>query len=230
MGTLKARSQQPEAGRRRALSLGCWLLAFGFTLLFPRPASADLVYLKNGRVLSVDAWQINGDVAVLSLRDGGRIEAPEALIEDVLPDEYFHARLQALPESLAIMAPKSDDIRGMVDATATRYGVDIKLAHALVKVESNYQANALSPKGAMGLMQLMPSVAKQYALDNPFDPAKNLDAGIRHLRTLLDRFPQDTKLALAAYNAGLFAVTKYGGVPPYRETQDYVRRIMTLAR
>jgi len=187
------------------------------------------VYLKNGRVLSVEAWQVKGDVAVLALRDGGSIEAPENLIEAVLPDEYFHAKIQALPESLVI-APKTGDVRAMVESTAARYGVDVKLAHALVKVESNYQANAVSPKGAMGLMQLMPAVARQYAVEDPFDPEKNLDAGIRHLRTLLDRFPSDVRLALAAYNAGLFAVTKYGGVPPYRETQDYVRRIMAMTK
>jgi soluble lytic murein transglycosylase-like protein len=79
-------------------------------------------------------------------------------------------------------------------------------------------------------MQLMPSVAEQYAVSDPFDPAENLDAGLRHLRGLLDRFKNDVRTALAAYNAGLFAVAKYGGIPPYRETQEYVARIMTLAR
>jgi soluble lytic murein transglycosylase-like protein len=81
----------------------------------------------------------------------------------------------------------------------------------------------------MGLMQLMPATAKQYDVD-AYNPEENLDAGMRHLRGLLDRFRNDVRLALAAYNAGVFAVTKYGGVPPYRETQDYVRRIMALAR
>jgi soluble lytic murein transglycosylase-like protein len=82
----------------------------------------------------------------------------------------------------------------------------------------------------MGLMQLMPAVARQYDVADPYDPAENLDAGMRHLRGLLDRFKDNVGYALAAYNAGLFAVTKYGGIPPYRETQDYVRRIMALAR
>jgi len=113
-----------------------------------------------------------------------------------------------------------------VDILAARVGIDVALAHAVVKVESNYRANAVSPKGAMGLMQLMPFVAKQYAVDDPFDPEQNLEAGLRHLRGLLDRL--ELKNALAAYNAGEGAVSRYGGVPPYRETQNYVKRIMAL--
>lgn len=211
-------------------ALGVWLLASGLILCLPGEASADLVYLKTGRVLSVEAWQVRGDVAVLALRDGGQLEAPEALIDAVLPDEYVRTRLQTLPPSLAKAPSGPGDLRAMVDAAASRHGVDVKLAQAVVKVESNYQAGAVSPKGAMGLMQLMPAVARQYAVADPFDPEDNLDAGLRHLRSLLDRFENDVRLALAAYNAGLFAVTKYGGVPPYRETQDYVRRILSLAR
>jgi soluble lytic murein transglycosylase-like protein len=96
-------------------------------------------------------------------------------------------------------------------------------------VESNYESRAVSPKGAMGLMQLMPATARQYALVDPFDPAQNLDAGLRHLRGLLDRYGKGREsLALAAYNAGEGAVTRYRGIPPFRETQDYVRRILTL--
>jgi len=96
-------------------------------------------------------------------------------------------------------------------------------------VESNYEARAVSPKGAMGLMQLMPATARQYSLEDPFDPAQNLDAGLRHLRGLLDRYGKGKEsLALAAYNAGEGAVTRYRGIPPYRETQNYVRRILSL--
>ncbi|TAK17554.1 MAG: lytic transglycosylase domain-containing protein, partial [Acidobacteria bacterium] len=95
---------------------------------------------------------------------------------------------------------------------------------------SNYQPNAVSPKGAMGLMQLMPALAKYYAVEDPFDPEQNLTAGLQHLKTLLDRFGKDTATALAAYNAGEPAVAKYGRIPPYRETEDYVRRIMSLVK
>jgi soluble lytic murein transglycosylase-like protein len=114
---------------------------------------------------------------------------------------------------------------------ADEYGVDARLAHALIRVESNYQADAVSPKGAMGLMQLMPATARQYSVANPFDPEQNLAGGLRHLRGLLDRYGRGREsLALAAYNAGEGAVSKYQGIPPYRETRNYVERIMTLVR
>jgi hypothetical protein len=213
---------------RKALCLLSWALL----AMLPGTANADLVHLTNGRVISVESWQLKGDTAILVLRDGGEMEAPQSMIAEVLPDEYLHAKPEPLPVSLVkLVTPTGPDaLRAMVDELATRYGVDVKLAQAVVKVESNYQPHAISPKGAKGLMQLMPSVAEQYAVSDPFDPAENLDAGLRHLRGLLDRFKNDVRTALAAYNAGLFAVAKYGGIPPYRETQEYVARIMTLAR
>jgi soluble lytic murein transglycosylase-like protein len=152
------------------------------------------------------------------------------MIEEVLPDEYPHVKATAPSAALASASAGDEDIHVLVETTAARYGIDVKLAQALVRVESNYYPRAVSPKGAKGLMQLMPSVAQQYAVSDVFNPAENLDAGMRHLRGLLDRFKDNVSFALAAYNAGLFAVTKYGGVPPYRETQDYVRRILALAR
>ena len=210
-----------------------YLLPCALLLALPRPASADLVRLTSGKILSVESWQIKGDTAVLVLRDGGEMQAPESLIVEVLPDEYLHATTQLLPESMPRPAVRPlvssvDDIHSMVDLIAARYGVDVTLARAVVKVESDFQPRVVSPKGAMGLMQIMPSVAQQYAVDDPFDPEKNLDAGLRVLRGLLDRF-NDVRTALAAYNAGLMAVAKYGGIPPFRETQDYVQRIMALA-
>jgi soluble lytic murein transglycosylase-like protein len=205
------------------------LLPFGCCLAFPAIARADLVHLTNGKVISVESWQLKGETVVLVLRDGGQMEAPEALIAEVLPDEYPHTKPVTLSASLTKPA-RPDELHAMIDEVATRYGIDVKLAQAVVKVESNYQPHAVSAKGAQGLMQLMPSVAQQYAVNDPFDPAENLDAGLRHLRGLLDRFKNDVGTALAAYNAGLFAVAKYGGIPPYRETQDYVTRILKLAR
>jgi soluble lytic murein transglycosylase-like protein len=204
------------------------LLPFALTLAWPVPASADLVRLTNGRVLSVESWQLKGEIAVMVLRGGGELQAPQSLIDEVLPDEYLHAKLQTLPEFVAPSSSTVNDLRSLIDRFANQYGVDLKLAHALIKVESNYEPRAVSPKGAMGLMQIMPLVAQQYAVDDPFDPVKNLDAGMRVLRALLDRF--DVRTALAAYNAGLAAVARYGGIPPFRETQQYVQRIMALAK
>ena len=99
---------------------------------------------------------------------------------------------------------------------------------AVVKVESNFNPNAVSRKGAMGLMQLMPATARQLKVKNPFDPEQNVDAGVRHLKQLLENYGGDVKLTLAAYNAGAGAVARSAGVPHFAETQNYVRRITNL--
>ena len=106
--------------------------------------------------------------------------------------------------------------------------VDPNLVRAVVKVESNFNPNAVSRKGAMGLMQLMPSTARSLKVKNPFDPEQNVDAGVRHLKKLLESYGGDVKLTLAAYNAGSGAVARSAGVPHYLETQNYVRRITNL--
>lgn len=108
--------------------------------------------------------------------------------------------------------------------------LDPKLVQALIQVESGYNAAALSNKGAMGLMQLMPATAKDLAVSDPYDPAENIRAGTKFFRGLVDRFEGQLEIALAAYNAGPGAVEKYGGIPPYAETRDYVRRILALYR
>jgi soluble lytic murein transglycosylase-like protein len=120
------------------------------------------------------------------------------------------------------------DIDRAIDQAAARHHVDPSLVRSVVKVESNFNPNAVSRKGAMGLMQLMPATARSLNLVNPFDPAQNVDAGVRHLRKLLDSYGGNVRLSLAAYNAGAGAVARSSGVPHFRETQDYVRRITNL--
>jgi soluble lytic murein transglycosylase-like protein len=121
-----------------------------------------------------------------------------------------------------------DDIDSAIEQAAARHNVDPNLVRAVVKVESNFNPNAVSRKGAMGLMQLMPATARQLKLKNPFDPEQNVDAGVRHLKQLLESYGGDVKLTLAAYNAGAGAVARSSGVPRYAETQNYVRRITNL--
>lgn len=111
---------------------------------------------------------------------------------------------------------------------AHHHGVDARLVQAIITVESRFNPKAVSHVGAQGLMQLMPATAARYEVGDPFDPHANIEGGIRYLRDLFQRFPGDLRRVLAAYNAGEAAVERYGGVPPYPETQDYVARVMTL--
>lgn len=122
-------------------------------------------------------------------------------------------------------AVEAHEIKELIDSTAKRHGVDVNLVHSVIRAESNYQQKAISPKGALGLMQLVPETASRFGVDNPFDASQNLDGGVRYLKFLTERFQGNLRLALAAYNAGEGAVARHGGVPPYRETQDYVTKI-----
>jgi hypothetical protein len=209
------------------------VLALGLVAGAPGRASAELVRLSTGPIMSVAAYRTDGDTAVLTLRDGGEMRLPKSTIAEVLEDEVFHPKPGARVISTIITLPVQtgwtrDQVFAKVDAIADLVGVDRRLAHAVVRTESNYEPGAISSKGAMGLMQIMPDVARDFAVVNPFDPDANLTAGLRYLRDLVTRL--GIRNGLAAYNAGEGSVTRYGGIPPYRETQDYVQRILALLR
>jgi soluble lytic murein transglycosylase-like protein len=121
-----------------------------------------------------------------------------------------------------------EEVDAAIVMAAARHNVDPNLVRAVVKVESNFNSNAVSRKGAMGLMQLMPATARQLNVRNPFDAEQNVDAGVRHLKQLLENYGGDVNLTLAAYNAGSGAVARSAGIPRYAETQNYVRRITNL--
>jgi soluble lytic murein transglycosylase len=121
-------------------------------------------------------------------------------------------------------------IDGLIEAFAAEHGIDSALIRAVIQAESNFNHRAVSRKGAQGLMQLMPATIGRLSVGDAFDPHENIGAGVRYLRQLLDQFEGDLTLALAAYNAGENAVLRYRGVPPYPETRDYVKKVLSQYR
>jgi hypothetical protein len=203
-------------------------------------ASAEIVYLTSGRTLSVKAHRVEGESMVLCLRAGGEVTFDQSLVEKIVPDEVPHPDPESEQQTVAtpdLPKPPAIDVQALLDSTpygelisamSQANGVDPLLVRALIQVESNYQPRAKSSKGAMGLMQLMPQTAREYNVRNPYDPKANVEAGIKKLKSLIDKW--GVELALAAYNAGEGAVQRFNGIPPYRETRDYVTRILSLWR
>ncbi len=224
----------------RTVALGL-LAALGLAA----PAAAELVVLSSGRVMSASSVVLTGDTATIRLRGGGEVTCDRSLIVRVDPDETpwvdpappaagrvatIADRTIATPTAPPVQ-PRPIEIpaayRGIIARLAEAHGVDARLIHAVISVESAYRPRARSRKGARGLMQLMPATARQYGVRNAYHVPANIDAGVRHLRALLDRFA--VREALAAYNAGEAAVRRFGGVPPFRETRAYVERVLALA-
>ncbi len=219
-------------------------LALAAGLCLPALARAELVVLTGGEVMKVASYSTDGETARLALVQGGRLSLPIGRIERVVDDEVIPEPDPPPPAaaSIALLVPASvpldfDDSQPVPEGpygtliyeTAKRHSLNPKVVAALIRQESAGKPRAMSHKGARGLMQLMPATAHRFGVkkEHLFDPAKNLEAGARYLRWLTDRFPNDLARILAAYNAGEGAVERYGGIPPYRETRDYVRRIFT---
>ena len=215
-----------------------FVLALMFLAAAARQASAELLFFSGDRAMSVKSHRFEGDQIVVTLRGGGEMAFDRALIARIGPDEVAPAEDDE--PAVAVAAPQvamagpgaqlmeNTTYEPLIQQAATTHGVPVRLVKAVIQTESAYQAGARSPKGAMGLMQLMPGTAKQYQAQHPYDPRANIEAGVKYLRTLLDQF--ELPLAIAAYNAGEGAVRRFGGIPPFPETQDYVKKVLSLYR
>lgn len=209
------------------------------------PALAShVVTFTGGGTLEIASYRMEGSRIIVTLEGGGELAFPtqqvSGIAKSTAPPPAPAAPAPVVPPP-AIAPPKDSaaapetphispwdpepGVRALIRQVAASMEVDPKLLEALVETESKFDPYAVSRKGAMGLMQLMPGTARRFEVDNVFDPRQNLEGGTRYLKELLARY-DDTALALAAYNAGEDAVDRYGGIPPYRETRGYVSRIL----
>lgn len=187
-------------------------------------SAGEYAVLTNGLRIHAESHQADGDLVRLKTNTGS-IEFPSKQVvgfeqEDYVPPPTAPA---AKPSPAPQISPKE-----MIDRAAAKAGLPPAIVHSVAKAESGYQVNAVSPKGAIGLMQLMPGTASELDA-NPYDPEQNATAGAMYLRDLLIKYqndPHQVSKAVAAYNAGPGAVDKYNGVPPYRETRGYVNRVL----
>lgn len=211
---------------RRVILLVCALLPAAGA------SAAQRVVFEDGRSLLAEAATSEEGFTTLHLSDGGTLIVPDGRIAAVEVEEVEAAPelVQSLAESLRgeeRWRALAGDWADAIATAADRHGLDRALLAAMVQVESSFQPRAVSPKGACGLLQLMPATARRFGVKDPFDPLQNLEGGAQYLSWLLGRFEGRTDLALAAYNAGEGAVDRHGRrIPPYRETLRYVNRVL----
>jgi soluble lytic murein transglycosylase-like protein len=185
--------------------------------LLAAPARAEIAVLDNGMILKVVGQRTEGETLFLTLKGGGELGLPAASVRGLVPDEVLD-EVKATADG--------GPLEALAAEAARRHGLDPELVLAVVAVESAFQPTAVSRKGAQGLMQLMPATARSLGVRDAFDPAANLDGGARYLSALIAHYGGDLRRALAAYNAGAGAVARHKGVPPYKETRQYVKKVL----
>jgi hypothetical protein len=219
---------------KKPIQIGQWA---AFILLFAATAlpcsAADAAVLRNGFSIRHERRQVIGTITRLYIDgdDSSFVDVPTAEIDhfEALPAEPSPrgaANNSAHSQSPSENFPPSTDLNEVVRTASGAYHLDPDLVSSVIRAESGFNVRAVSPKGAQGLMQLMPQTASELGVQNVFDPQANVEGGARYLRELLERYDFDLIKALAAYNAGPQRVEQYGGVPPYHETKAYVARIV----
>ncbi len=189
-----------------------------------------LIYLAVAGALSAlpaaaDIYKYEDSEGVVHFTDAPTDRRFKIFMRDIKRDQKLRTNFKL---SACVRDPK--EFEHIINSCSLRYGVDMSLVKAVIQAESGYNPNAVSRKGAAGLMQLMPKTAQDLKVSNSFDPSENIRGGVRYLKFLLDTFKGDVTLALAAYNAGLSKVAQYGGIPPYEETRNYVGKVLSYQR
>jgi hypothetical protein len=211
--------------RKLLLQVATACAAICVCLLAASGARADYAVLRNGQRLHVSSYEQLGDSVRLNL-PGGSVTILAADLVSLEPEEVFAPNPPPPRAAPKLDVPYAEEI----GAAAQQFRLDPKLIASVISVESNFNWKAVSPKFSLGLMQLQPKTAAQLAINNVFDPRQNITGGARYLRQLLDHYGQNLVLALAAYNAGPDRVEQYRGVPPFRETYNYIQRVTTKLR
>jgi hypothetical protein len=222
---------------KRAIQIGVWAGAITLLALTSVPCpAADSAVLRNGFSIRHERRQVIGTITRLYMGgdESSFVDVPTLEIDHIeeLPAEAAAEPDKSAPESAAKLQASAKkiaqpvDLNEVVNAASGTYRLDPDLVNSVIRAESSFNVHAVSPKGAQGLMQLMPKTASNLGVQNAFDPQANVEGGTRYLRELLERYDFDLVKALAAYNAGPQRVEQYGGVPPYYETKAYVARIV----
>jgi len=197
-----------------------------FLLLIAGSVRAEILVLQTGKTLKIQSYTIEGATMRAELNDRGEIAIPVEWVSEIRPSP---PEPKPDPVIAASIAENLDFAYSeLVRSASKKHEMDSRLVLAVMAAESNFNPHAISPKGALGLMQLMPDTARLYHVNNPYDPAENIEAGVRHLKMLLAYYKGKLDLVLAAYNAGVNVVDRYQGIPPYQETKEYVKRVMQL--
>ena len=174
---------------------------------------------------AADIYKYEDDEGVLHFTDAPTDRRFKIFMRDIQKDRKLRTTFK-----LGGCARDPKEFESIINSCALKYGVDKSLVKAVIQAESGYDPNAVSPKGAAGLMQLMPKTAQDLKVANSLDPSENIRGGVRYLKFLLDTFKGDVSLALAAYNAGLSKVAQYRGIPPYEETRSYVGKVLSYRK
>ncbi len=220
----------------RWTKVACWCLV---GLQWAAVAGADIVVLVDGRFLKAARYEIEGESVRIGLESGGELLMPLLRVDRIVADEIEERRDDdgiEVPAAVVFLGFAPDDeapdtpFSELIYDAAKRRNVNPDLVAAIIRAESAFDPSAVSRKGARGLMQLMPATGRRFGLEPAelFDEELNIDAGVTYLEELIERYADDLPLVLAAYNAGEGAVERYNGVPPFRETREYIRRVYSF--